>query len=197
MRRMRRLDPSAYPYLSKGQLSHNRDHCRVHLAADRLFNFGVPLDVAPNAPSTQWKRERTPRFFIRCVIQCSSDATSDAKLSLIMMVVAVVGRSLIQVPRKYRKRQKGDNDNCCLHLCESPLDATSKVPFPLWETEVRQHKRNQDVRLSCSCCPWDGAEITLTAGALLQEEKKPSLVVERQFRRHLERPFWEVSKSKA
>ena len=42
------------------------------------------------------------------------------------------------------------------------LDATSKVSFPLWETEARQHRRNKncatDVCLSCSCCPWAGAD---------------------------------------
>ena len=42
------------------------------------------------------------------------------------------------------------------------LDATSKVPFPLWETGARPHEHNQDVAsgvcLSCSCCPWAGAE---------------------------------------
>ena len=36
-------------------------------------------------------------------------------------------------------------------------DATSKLPFPLWQTEARQRKRNSDVAsdvcLSCSCCP--------------------------------------------
>ena len=41
------------------------------------------------------------------------------------------------------------------------LDATSKVPFPLWDTEARQHKRDKDVASdvcwSCCwcCCPWD------------------------------------------
>ena len=42
------------------------------------------------------------------------------------------------------------------------LDATSKVPLPLRETEARQHKPNKDIAsdvcLSCSCRPWTGAE---------------------------------------
>ena len=42
------------------------------------------------------------------------------------------------------------------------LDATSKVPLPLWQTEARQHKHNKDVEsdvcLGCSCCPSAGAE---------------------------------------
>ena len=46
------------------------------------------------------------------------------------------------------------------------LDATSKVPFPLWQTEARQHKRNEDVAsdvcLGGSCCPWAGADSLYT-----------------------------------
>ena len=44
------------------------------------------------------------------------------------------------------------------------MDATSEVPFPLWQTEARQHKRSEDVAsdvcLNCCgcCCPWAGAE---------------------------------------
>ena len=42
------------------------------------------------------------------------------------------------------------------------LDASSKVTFPLLQTEARQHKCCQDVtsdvRLSCSSCPWAGAD---------------------------------------
>ena len=42
------------------------------------------------------------------------------------------------------------------------LDATSKVRFPQWERETRQHECNKDVASdvcwSCSCCPWAGAD---------------------------------------
>ena len=43
------------------------------------------------------------------------------------------------------------------------LDATSEVCFPLWQTEARQHKCNEDVAsavcLSCCSCPWAGTEV--------------------------------------
>ena len=42
------------------------------------------------------------------------------------------------------------------------LDATSKAPFPLWQTEARQHELNKDVAAdvcsSCNCCPYAGFE---------------------------------------
>ena len=41
-------------------------------------------------------------------------------------------------PKKGRQRQ-------LLPSSLRPLDATSKVPFPLWQTEAQQHKRNKDV----------------------------------------------------
>ena len=57
----------------------------------------------------------------------------------------------------YRNCQKGDNDNL-------KSSAFISGPSPLWETEVRQHKRNKDVAsdvcLSCSCCPCTGADFS-------------------------------------
>ena len=47
-------------------------------------------------------------------------------------------------------RQKGETEGRKRQLRPSslgPLDATSKVPSPLWQTEVRQHKRHRDVAM--------------------------------------------------
>ena len=44
-----------------------------------FVNFGVPLDDASNAPSTQWNTEKTQRFFIWFVIKCRFDVTSFSK----------------------------------------------------------------------------------------------------------------------
>ena len=61
------------------------DHFWAHLAAPH-FDFGRPLDVASNAPFTQWNTEKMQSFFIWCVIKCRFDATWDAKLVWTIMV---------------------------------------------------------------------------------------------------------------
>ena len=55
-------------------------------------------------------------------------------------------------------------------------DATSKVPFPLLQTETRQHKRNKDVAsdfcLGCSCWPWAGADSLVPSKALKSRDSQ-------------------------
>ena len=58
--------------------------------------------------------------------------------------------------RKRKRRQRQ-----LLSSSLGALDATSEVPFPLWETEARQHKRKKDVASNvclCCCCPWADAD---------------------------------------
>ena len=69
------------------------------------------------------------------------------------------------MPALDSKRQKGRQRRLLPSSLEA-LDATSKVPFPVREREVQQHKRDEDVTsdicLSCSCCLWAGAEPKLS-----------------------------------
>ena len=53
------------PFL-KGRPKHDHDHSCVHLAEQ----FGVSLDAASFAPSTQWDSRKTQRFSIWCAVNC-------------------------------------------------------------------------------------------------------------------------------